>query len=468
MKTQEGYVVYNKKRKRWCARVTGTNPLTGERVDKRRYAETKTEALEKKRVLLNQFKNQDVQSLSPDRVTFAQVARKYKQEKLIEPVYVGEKKIAGMRDLISPDGWIRQLLFYYGTKKLATITKNEINKFKIWLAELPVKSVILDKSDPQFTTKFEKAKQQIKDHTIKESATGDLVLIRNNQGEQRSIQAINRPVELLRAIINYATDEKLLPAEDSPFKTKRNGLIERKAETKRERWPTFGEELALLAVCDEEREHLKPILILFSDTGLRENELFTLGWDDIRWDTYQIRVKAKNAKANIARHIPMTTRVLEQLKSLYDANRNHPSGLVFGGLKEIKRSFATACRMSGIEDLHKHDFRHAFITRSILAGIPVAVVLKASGHASDEWKRYLNVSPDQLQSLFTPLSEQEAETVKAHGFNVLRQLVEAMGQDWLSQANTWQRFITTNTMDKTQALNFADTQSSNFEDFMPE
>ncbi|MBL8208612.1 MAG: site-specific integrase, partial [Blastocatellia bacterium] len=403
MKAQEGYVVYNKKRKRWCARVTGTNPLTGERVDKRRFAETKTAALEKKRALLNQFKSQGVQSFSPDQVTFSQVARKYKQEKLIEPVYVGEKKIAGMRDLISPDGWIRQLLFYYGSKKLAAITKNEINKFKIWLAELPVKSVILDKSDPQFTTKFEKAKEQIKDHTIKESANGDIVLIRNNQGEQRSIQAINRPVELLRAIINYAIDEKLLPADDSPFKAKRNGLIERKAETKRERWPTFGEELALLSVCEGEREHLKPILILFSDTGLRENELFTLGLNDIRWETYQIRVKAKNAKTNIARFIPMTTRVIEQLRVLYETNRHHPSGLVFGGLKEIKRSFATACRMTGIEDLHKHDFRHAFITRSILAGIPVAVALKASGHASDEWKRYLNVTPDQLQSLFTPL-----------------------------------------------------------------
>jgi len=455
MKAQEGYVEYNKKRKRWCARVTGTNPLTGERVDKRRYAETKTEALEKKRILLNQFKNQDVQSLSPDRVTLAQVSRKYKQEKLIEPVYVGEKKIAGMRDLISPDGWIRQLLFYFGTKKLAAITKNEINKFKIWLAELPVKSVILDKSDPQFTTKFEKAKQQIKDHTIKESANGDIVLMRNNQGEQRSIQAINRPVELLRAIINYAIDEKLLPADDSPFNAKRNGLIERKAETKRERWPTFGEELALLSVCVGEREHLKPILILFSDTGLRENELFTLGWDDIRWDTHQIRVKAKNAKTNIARFIPMTTRVIEQLRVLYETNHYHPSGLVFGGLKEIKRSFATACRMRGIEDLHKHDFRHAFITRSILAGIPVAVALKASGHASDEWKRYLNVTPDQLQSLFTPMAEQETEAVKTFGLEVMRQLVEAMGQDWLSQANTWQRFIATNATHNTQILESA-------------
>ena len=383
-------------------------------------------------------------------------------------VYVGDKKIAGMRDLISPDGWIRQLIFYFSSKKLAAITKNEIHKFKIWLADIPARSVIIDKADVQFNEKLAKAKQQHTDHTIKESATGDLVLVRNNQGEQRSIQALNRPVELLRAIINFAIDEKLLQADDSPFKTKRNGLIERKAETKRERWPTFGEELALLSVCSEEREHLKPALILFSDTGLRENELFTLGWDDIRWDTYQIRVKAKNAKTNTERFIPMTTRVIEQLRTLFETNRYHPSSLVFGGLKEIKRSFATACRMTGIEDLHKHDFRHAFITRSILAGIPVAVALKASGHASDEWKRYLNVTPDQLKSLFTPLPGQEVEAVKAHGLEVMRQLVEAMGQDWLLQANTWQGFIATNTMYKTQPLESASTKSSNLAIFTPD
>ena len=86
----------------------------------------------------------------------------------------------------------------------------------------------------------------------------------------------------------------------------------------------------------------------------------------------------------------------------------------------MKRSFNTACRMTGIEDLHKHDLRHAFVTRSILAGVPPAVVLKASGHSSDEWKRYLNVTPDMLHDLFTPLEGQESEAVKNYGYEVAR------------------------------------------------
>jgi integrase len=137
-----------------------------------------------------------------------------------------------------------------------------------------------------------------------------------------------------------------------------------------------------------------------------------------------INVRAFNAKTNRPRPIPMTQRVYEELSKLCE---KCPDGPVFGGLKEVKRSFATACRLNGVTDLHFHDLRHAFVSRSILAGVPPAVALKASGHASEEWKRRLNMTPNQLQNLFRPLNGQDAEEVKAYGLNVLRQLREALG-----------------------------------------
>jgi len=166
--------------------------------------------------------------------------------------------------------------------------------------------------------------------------------------------------------------------------------------------------------------------------------MLTLSWaeKDIDFDQRLIRLRAINAKGNKARTIPMTQRVYEELLKLHEQNCKHPSGLVFGGLKEVKRSFNTACRLTGIEDFHKHDLRHAFITRSILAGIPPAVVLKASGHSSDEWKRYLNVTPDMLRDLLTPLAGQESESVKAHGVEVMRQLTAALMGSWKSVGNS--------------------------------
>jgi hypothetical protein len=54
------------------------------------------------------------------------------------------------------------------------------------------------------------------------------------------------------------------------------------------------------------------------------------------------------------------------------------------------------------------------------------VLIIAADTASDEWKRYLNMTPDQLQNLFVPLEGQTAEEVKNYGLDVLRQLREAL------------------------------------------
>lgn len=413
MKAREGYVGYDERRKRYFARVTATDPVTGKRTQLARFTRTKTEALRRKRELLDQVEREGAESFSAEKVTFAVLARKFEKEKLIPAVYAGEKKIAGRRELSAPTSWLNQLRYYFGSKRLSLVTKGEIEKFKIWLSRVPPRSTI-------------------------EEIDGALVLTPNPGGGQRSIEALNRPVELLRVMMNFAEEEKLIRHEQNPFSDRRSGkLIERKSETSRERIPTFGEEMALLEACVDDRAHLRPVIIIAADTGLRKNELFSLSWlqKDVDFERRQIRLRAINAKTNSARVIPMTQRVHNELLGLRERNYSHPSGLAFGGLKEPKRSFNTACRLTRVRGLHKHDLRHAFVTRAILAGIPPAIVLKASGHSSDEWKRYLNATPDALLGLFAPLPGQEAEAVRAYGLEILRQLKEALGIFWNSGAN---------------------------------
>ncbi|MGE0129067.1 MAG: tyrosine-type recombinase/integrase [Blastocatellales bacterium] len=405
MKSATGYVFYDEKRKRWIARFAPVDKETGKQKEFKRYCLTKTEARKKLQELKTKYEKGGVKSVNADKSSFAFLAEKFKKEKLIEAVYVGEKKIAGRRELSGPEAWRKQLLFYFGSAKLNEITKGKIEQFKLWLSKLPTRSQILEKE------------------------TGKLEVVPNPKGKQRSVEAINRPVEMLRVMLNYAVDERMISPEQNPFfhKSART-LIERAAETSRERFPTFGEELALINYCDRPgprgNAHLRAVLIVAADTGLRENELFTLGKKDVDFSFGVINVRAINAKTNRPRPIPMTRRVSEELARLNETSQGE---LIFGGLKEVKRSFNTACRTIKVTDLHKHDFRHAFVSRSILAGIPPAVALKASGHASDEWKRYLNMTPDQLQNLFKPLEGQDAEEVKNYGLEILRQLREAMG-----------------------------------------
>ena len=205
-----------------------------------------------------------------------------------------------------------QLRYHFGEMKLNSITRGDIEKFKVWISQVPKRS-------------------SIKEH----EETGELILVRNEKGAQRSIEAVNRPIELLRTMFYYAEGEKMLSPEHNPFNVRNNGtLIERKAENKRERLPTFGEEMALLEKCVDDRAHLRPAIIIASDTGLRQNEMLTLSWvkRDIDFDQQLIRLRAINAKGNKARTIPMTQRVFEELLKLHEQHGDHPSGLVFGGL----------------------------------------------------------------------------------------------------------------------------------------
>ena len=105
------------------------------------------------------------------------------------------------------------------------------------------------------------------------------------------------------------------------------------------------------------------------------------------------------------------------------------TSLLFGGLTKFKRSFKTLRKETGIRDLNFDDLRHAFVTRGIMARIPQAMILKASGHSSEEWKRYLNVTPDQLRRLLEPIGEQTASEVKEYARSVMKGIREAMRYD---------------------------------------
>lgn len=409
MKSRTGYTYFDQKKKRWVGRVMlPADPITGKRKSVRRFGLTEADVRKKLRKLVDTIEDKGLTSIPAERMTFADLAKEYEENELIPAQYIGEKKVAGRRDLRAPKAWLKSLTEHFGKKRLNQITFSDIKAYKLVLIRKPVRSKQQSSNDVR--------------EEVQQNANGN-----RQNGKQRSIAAVNRELECLRTILNYAVANGKLAS--NPFKAG-NGqpLIDKTAENKRERFPTFGEELALLRVCvgdgDRGRAHLRTIIIVAADTGLRRNELFTLERSDFDFDQRVIKVRAFNAKTNRPRPIPMTQRVYEVLLKLCEEN---PEGRVFGGLREVKRSFGTACRLNGITDLHFHDLRHAFVSRSILAGVPPAVALKASGHASEEWKRYLNMTPRQLQNLFTPMDGQTAEEVKAYGLNVLRQLREALG-----------------------------------------
>jgi len=99
--------------------------------------------------------------------------------------------------------------------------------------------------------------------------------------------------------------------------------------------------------------------------------------------------------------IALTARLRSELQALWEkpeepeASRRPgkaPGEKIFGGIKDVKRSYGTACRLAGVTGLHFHDFRHAFATDLMEAGVEERLAMRAAGHTSaDTHAIYTNV-----------------------------------------------------------------------------
>jgi integrase len=327
--------------------------------------------------------------LDANRMTFAVLAREYEKNKLVPAVIVDGKKVAGMRSYASMKRFLVPLLAYFGRKRLRSIRHTDIETYKNARLNTGIACGI-DK----------------KGRTIY---------------RQRSIAGVNRELELLRAMMNFAVDNDWIVK--SPFRRSAS-LISKASERQRDRVLTFDEERRLLEACGdrivkytrpahkrgnskipqhkitvtvsgERRAYLRALIITALDTGMRRGELFKLTWSDVDFNSNLVRVRATTTKTEKPRAVGMTPRVREELLALRNNAPKSDTGLVFGIKDTIKRAFATAVRDAKIDDLHFHDLRHTFVTRCIRAGVPAAEVMKTSGHTQHvTFARYLNIGAE--------------------------------------------------------------------------
>ena len=106
-------------------------------------------------------------------------------------------------------------------------------------------------------------------------------------------------------------------------------------------------------------------------------------------------------------------------------------------VKDVKKSFNTACRRLGIENFHIHDLRHTFASWLVMEGVPLFEVSKLLRHASIQMtERYAHLAPDYLHDAVASLgfsarfqhTEKPKETVLYQ--NGLK-AVENGGRGWI-------------------------------------
>jgi integrase len=208
---------------------------------------------------------------------------------------------------------------------------------------------------------------------------------------------VNRNLTCLKSMFNKAIQWGKL--EENPFRAVK--LL--KENNKRLRYLEKEEIIRLLARCTK---HLRPIVVIALNTGMRKGEILGLKWQDI--DFKQGIIYLYNTKNGEKREIPIN----EMAKTALIRTLKHPdSPYVFcdknGNLiRDFRKSFFTALKKSGIINFRFHDLRHTFASQLVMAGVDLNTVRELLGHKSLEMTlRYAHLSPDHKRRAVDVLSK---------------------------------------------------------------
>ena len=197
---------------------------------------------------------------------------------------------------------------------------------------------------------------------------------------------VNRALAVLKSMFNKAIAWG--KADSNPFKAVK--LF--KENNQRLRFLEREDIPKLLANCCP---HLKPIVILALNTGMRKGEILGLKWHDI--DFKRDTIHLHDTKSGEGRDVPLNA----MAKKTLIAVPKHPgSPYIFNdnngnNYGDIKKSFLTAVKKSDIIDFHFHDLRHTFASQLVMAGVDLNTVRELLGHKSIEMTlRYSHLSPD--------------------------------------------------------------------------
>lgn len=210
--------------------------------------------------------------------------------------------------------------------------------------------------------------------------------------EGKGPATVNRKMAMLKHLVRKANDWKM--ADDGTLRTIRK-VKQLKEPPGRLRYLTGQEVLRLLAEC---KKHIRPIVTVALNTGMRRGEILKLKWEDV--DLRNGLLLLKDTKNGESRAVPINAAVREVLAGIV---RRLDSKYVFCNpkgqpLKEIKHGFESACRKAGIRDFRFHDLRHSAASFMAMGGVSLLAIGTILGHKTASMtKRYSHLSPGHLQ-----------------------------------------------------------------------
>ena len=225
----------------------------------------------------------------------------------------------------------------------------------------------------------------------------------------RKKTTINHYLKILCRLFNVAIDWGYI--ENNPAaKVKKYS----EKNSQRDRVLSHEEEAQLF---NSAADHLKKIMTIALNAGMRRGEILNLKWHQIDFKTREI--KLKETKGDIPRTVYINSALYILFKQLKDKKQD--DSYVFVNpktrkpYKKLQTSFNGACRRAGIKGLIFHDLRRTFASRLKEANVDHYTVKKLLGHSSVKiTERYIHVKTEKQKKAVELLCKIPAKSRKIH------------------------------------------------------
>jgi integrase/recombinase XerD len=158
--------------------------------------------------------------------------------------------------------------------------------------------------------------------------------------------------------------------------------------------------------------HLKPILEMAVQTGMRFEELLGLRWEQVNLERREVRLVV--TKTNLPRVVPLSDRAVAVFVA---SPRVGQSPYVFTNpntgqrYRNVRHSFRKACSRAGIRDFRWHDLRHTFASWHVQSGTDLYRLSRILGHSTLQMTtRYAHLATENLHQAVRDMATNMATT----------------------------------------------------------
>jgi integrase len=241
--------------------------------------------------------------------------------------------------------------------------------------------------------------------------------IEQRQAAGAATSTINRELSVLKRAFNLGLQaEKIVSKPYIPMLTESNVRT------------GFFEYEEFLAVRGALPAFLRPVATFAYYNGWRVTEILNLQWRQVNLEAEEVRLDPGTTKNKEGRVIYLDGELLETMKEQrtfvlsLQKERGEIIPWVFinpetgDRIRDFRKSWAEACKQTGLSGRLFHDFRRTSVRNMVRAGVPEVVAMRISGHKTRSiFDRYNIVSEQDLREAARRISTPPAKNMHKTG-----------------------------------------------------